>query len=57
MPHENPHQQWVKARLTPKQRDEIRQRYLNGETAASLATEFGLSYSTVASMVPRRGEK
>lgn len=38
---------YSKPKLTPKQRAEIRQRYADGETAASLAAEYKVSTLTI----------
>lgn len=40
-----PHHQQPK--LTPEQRDEIRQRVADGEAVLSLAAEFGVSVRTI----------
>jgi hypothetical protein len=45
---------WTKAKVTPQQWDEIRQRYENGETAASLAQEFGVRAYTIWHRVGKR---
>ena len=40
---------WTKPKLTPAQRDEIRQRVTDGETPADLAVEYGVSVATIRS--------
>lgn len=43
-----------KPKLTGQQRDEIRRRYAEGETAPALAAEFGVATSTIYANCPRR---
>jgi DNA-binding CsgD family transcriptional regulator len=46
---------WRRAQLTPAQIAEVQRRYADGETASSLAVEFGVSAATVRFYVgPRR---
>lgn len=39
-----------RSKLTAQQRDEIRRRYIDGETAPALAKAFGVSASTIRFM-------
>lgn len=41
-------------KITPAQRDEIRQRYADGETSWALAAEFGVTAHTVQKYVDAR---
>jgi len=45
---------WTSPRLTVQQREEIKQRYADGETAVALALEFGVSGATVRNVVSAR---
>lgn len=38
---------WQRPKLTPAQRDEIRERRAGGESAAELAVEFGVTTETI----------
>lgn len=39
--------EWRRAKLTPQQRDQIRQRHEDGETRMALAAAFGVSVQTI----------
>ncbi|WP_322501782.1 helix-turn-helix domain-containing protein [Streptomyces rochei] len=45
LPSRPPH--WGRPKLTPHQRDEIRQRLAHGEDPADLAAEYGVSAGTI----------
>jgi hypothetical protein len=45
---------WVEPKVTPQQWDEIRRRYAEGETAASLAQEFGVTAYAIWHRVGKR---
>jgi hypothetical protein len=53
-PSNAPGSYFKRSALTTAQRDEIRQRYADGETATSLALEFGVTAVLIRSLVPRR---
>jgi hypothetical protein len=42
---------WVRAKLTPAQRDEIRQRLIDGADAQELALEYGVSARMIRGFV------
>ena len=41
-------------KVTPAQEEELRQRYLDGETATVLALEYGITVSRVRQLCPAR---
>jgi hypothetical protein len=45
---------WNSQKITPRQWDDIRRRYQEGETAASLAEEFGVRPHTIWQRVGKR---
>lgn len=45
---------YKKPKLTAEQRDEIRKRYTDGETAPALALEFGVSARYIYAFCSRR---
>ena len=44
----------IPKQLTGAEREDIRRCYLNGETATTLAAEYGVRVTTILSFVPRR---
>lgn len=43
---------WVKPRLTPQQREDIRQRVADGEALQALALEYGVTAATIRHYAP-----
>jgi DNA-binding NarL/FixJ family response regulator len=43
---------WAKPRLTPQQRQDIRQRVTDGEDLQALALEYGVTTSTIRHYAP-----
>lgn len=51
---EPPRLRGIASRLTAEQREDISQRYLDGEPASRLATEYGVSVATLRNFLPTR---